>query len=34
MSVGTHGPVADGVIEATGAILAGCRGYDLGTRRE
>ncbi len=31
-SYGKPGPVADEVIEATGAILAGRRGYDLGTR--
>jgi hypothetical protein len=30
---GRPGPIADEVIEATGAVLAGRRGLDLGTRR-
>ena len=29
---GRPGPIAEQVIEATGAVLAGRRGYDLGTR--
>jgi dihydrofolate reductase len=29
---GTPGPVAEEIIESTGSILAGRRGYDLGTR--
>ncbi len=29
---GRPGPVADEMTKETGAILAGCRGYDLGIR--